>query len=133
MAWATVGANSGHRAGDEKIMGLDHSRPLFTKVAESTVILWPMDQLGCWTTTATVTFRNASASHVRKAPPDAVSRIRRRPGAGSFSGRGVGILIAADQNSSAGNGCGARGSAQGWPGWGSSKYRSHTNKSRPEQ
>ena len=43
------------------------------------------------------------------------------PGAGPFSGRGVGILMGADQNSSTGNGCGARSFAQGWPGWGSSK------------
>lgn len=32
-----------------------------------------------------------------------------------------GTDVGADQNSRAGNGCGARGSAQGWPGWGSSK------------
>jgi len=53
-------------------------------------------------------------------PLDAVSRIRHSPGAVPFSGRGVGGLMGADQNSSTGNGCGARGSAQVWPGWGSS-------------
>ena len=59
------------------------SRPLFMSVAESTVILRPMLQLGCFRASATLTVFSFSTGQSRKAPPEAVRMILRRP----FSGK----------------------------------------------
>ena len=63
------------------------SRPLFIIVAESTLILRPITQLGCAQASSGVTpreFRRAARS--RNGPPDAVSRIRRTPAAARLAG-----------------------------------------------
>ena len=51
------------------------SRPLFISVAESTVILAPMFQLGCRSASRRVTPANSSRFLPKKGPPDAVSSI----------------------------------------------------------
>ncbi len=53
------------------------SSPLFMRVAESTVILAPIRQVGWLSASATVTRARSAAFMVRKGPPDAVSRMRR--------------------------------------------------------
>ncbi|CAI8251437.1 MAG: Uncharacterised protein [Prochlorococcus marinus str. MIT 9313] len=71
------------------------SSPLFIKVAESTVILRPMLQLGWLVASAMVAFSRSFADQSRKAPPDAVSWMWRSPGVGTpvdrraFSAQGV--------------------------------------------
>ena len=51
------------------------SSPLFTRVAESTVIFLPMLQFGCFNASSKVTCSNSSRFFPRKGPPEAVSRI----------------------------------------------------------
>ena len=53
------------------------SSPLFMRVAESTVILAPIRQVGWFSASATVTRARSAAFMVRKGPPEAVSRMRR--------------------------------------------------------
>src|SRR6266496_3011113 len=53
------------------------SRPLFMRVAESMVILSPIDQFGCLSARAGVTSASSRAPTVRSGPPDAVSRSLR--------------------------------------------------------
>ena len=53
------------------------SSPLFIMVAESTVILSPMDQFGCLRACASVTFSSFDLEYPLKGPPEAVSRMRR--------------------------------------------------------
>ena len=52
-----------------------NSRPLFIIVAESTLILAPMDQFGCFTAISGVTLSVCSRVQPRKVPPEPVSRI----------------------------------------------------------
>ena len=58
------------------------SRPLFIRVAESTVILRPMRHVGCSRASAGRTPSRRSALHPRNGPPDAVSTSRRTSAAG---------------------------------------------------
>ena len=51
------------------------SKPLLTIVALSMVIFFPMDQLGCFRASSTVTCLIRSRSQPRKGPPEAVKRI----------------------------------------------------------
>ena len=51
------------------------SSPLLTMVAESIVILRPIDQFGCFNASSTLTFCICSLVLPLKGPPDAVSRI----------------------------------------------------------
>ncbi len=53
------------------------SSPLLNMVAESMVIFFPIDQVGCFKAFATDTFFISSALLFRKGPPEAV-RITRR-------------------------------------------------------
>ena len=55
------------------------SRPLFIMVAESTLILRPITQLGWAQASSGVTVGSSASGRVRNGPPDAVSRIRRTP------------------------------------------------------
>ena len=48
------------------------SRPLFASVAESTVILGPMDHVGCARASSTVTDSSSSSDRFLNGPPDAV-------------------------------------------------------------
>ena len=57
------------------------SRPLFIIVAQSTLILRPITQLGCAQASSGVTAASASTARRRNGPPDAVSRMRRTPAA----------------------------------------------------
>jgi hypothetical protein len=52
------------------------SKPLFISVAESTVILAPMRQLGCCRACSTVISAKRSFGSVRKGPPEAVKMSR---------------------------------------------------------
>ena len=52
------------------------SADLFARVAESTVILEPIRQVGCCSASATVACATRSRSQVRNGPPDAVSVTR---------------------------------------------------------
>ena len=54
-----------------------NSRPLFIMVAESTLILAPIDQFGCLTACAGVTDAVCSRVQPRKGPPEPVSSILR--------------------------------------------------------
>ena len=58
------------------------SSPLFMRVAESTEILRPMTQEGCWRARSTVTRANSSRGVVRKGPPEAVSHKQRTEASG---------------------------------------------------
>mmetsp|Transcript_35696 Transcript_35696/g.90036 ORF Transcript_35696/g.90036 Transcript_35696/m.90036 type:complete len:339 (+) Transcript_35696:777-1793(+) len=58
------------------------SSPLFISVALSTVIFFPMDQLGCLIASSTRTSFSVSTGRSRNAPPLAVRMIRRRPSSG---------------------------------------------------
>ena len=55
---------------------------MFIRLALSTVIFLPMLQLGWLVASATVAFTRSAASQSRKAPPEAVSWMRRSPGVG---------------------------------------------------
>src|SRR3989304_1116950 len=51
------------------------SRPLFMRVAQSTVIFLPMDHLGCLNASSGVTASSLSVGRLRNGPPEAVSII----------------------------------------------------------
>ena len=51
------------------------SKPLFISVALSTVIFFPILQVGCASVSATVTDSSSSRLLPKKGPPDAVRRI----------------------------------------------------------
>ena len=55
------------------------SSPLFIMVAESTLILRPIDQFGCATASAGVASATVPAARFRNGPPDAVRMICATP------------------------------------------------------
>src|SRR5665647_3818036 len=50
------------------------SRPLFISVAESMLILGPIDQVGCLSASSGVTAASSAAARPRKGPPEPVRR-----------------------------------------------------------
>ena len=76
-----------------------NSSPLFIIVAESTLILAPIDQLGCATACAGVAARSCSGLQPRSGPPLAVSVIR-RTSAGSLPARHWKIALCSESTGS---------------------------------
>ena len=87
---ATAGAPAWMRAGGiaNRMVGLDHLRPLFIGVAESTGILGPIDHFG-WATACAGVAGEIVPAAAWNGPPDAVQRIR-ATSAGASSPPGTG-------------------------------------------
>src|SRR5690606_13806337 len=65
------------------------SSPLFSIVAESTEIFFPIDQFGCLHACSGVTCASASSATVRNGPPDAVRINFSTPTCADLGGRAL--------------------------------------------
>ena len=73
--WMTTSSRSGGSPKSQRASMT--SNPLFIRVAQSTVMRSPMDQVGCFRTSAGVASWMDAGARRRKGPPDAVSVTRR--------------------------------------------------------